>query len=254
MGPRVIKVGGSTLDDPGATFSEIAALVQQGEIPVVVHGGGPEASRWLSEMNIESPFVRGLRVTSDDVLPVIVAVYAGLVNKRVVTALGAAGVAAIGLTGADGDLVRCTVPWPELGHVGEPAEVDPRPLTTLLDAGYVPVVGPVCVAPGDPSPQLVNVNADHVATSIAAALNASELVYLTDVPGVRGGDEAIIPSLTADDARRLIEAGIIAGGMIPKVESCLHAVERGVTARILDARQPGTLTSPSAGTRVVPAE
>jgi acetylglutamate kinase len=251
-GPRVIKVGGSTLDDPGATFSGIAALVDQGDIPVVVHGGGPEASRWLKEMNIPSKFVRGLRVTDDAVLPVIVAVYAGLVNKRIVTALAAAGVRAVGISGADGGMVQCSLVSPELGHVGEPSQVDPAPVTALLDAGFVPVVGPVCVAGRDGQPELVNVNADQVATSLAAALGASELVYLTDVPGVHGPEGDIIPSLTADEVKQLIEAEVITGGMIPKVESCLRAVEHGVPARILDARTPDTIANPAAGTRVIP--
>lgn len=248
-GPVVIKVGGSTLDDPGATFADIAAMAQSGDIPVVVHGGGPEATRWLEAMGIESRFERGLRVTDERALPIIVAVYAGLVNKRIVAALQGAGAAAIGISGADGRLVTCELQDPALGFVGRPLRVNPAPLEALRAAGFVPVVGPVSVVPGEGADQLVNVNADTVATEIAAAIEALELVFLTDVPGVKGREGDILASLNEAETYGLIENGTIAGGMIPKVEACLYALGRGVKSRILDGRTPGALLDGYAGTR-----
>lgn len=252
-GPFVIKIGGSTLGSADTTYADIAALAAAGDVPVVVHGGGAEASRWLEAMQIPSRFERGLRVTDERVLPVVVAVFAGLVNKRIVAAIDAAGGRAAGLTGADARLLECRLADPALGFVGEPVAVNPAPIEALLAAGIIPVIGPIGCVPGEPADQLVNVNADVVAGNIAAALGARRLVYLTDVDGVRDAAGQRIPVLDADQARALIAAGTISGGMIPKVESCLHAVSLGVEAQIVDGRQPGALRAlDGAGTLVTP--
>jgi acetylglutamate kinase len=253
-GPLVVKIGGSTLGAADTTFRDIAQLARSGDVPVVVHGGGSEASRWLEAMQIPSRFERGLRVTDERVLPVVVAVFAGLVNKRIVAAINAAGAAAVGICGADGRVLECRLADPALGFVGEPEAVHPAVIDTLRDAGFVPVIGPVGFVPGDGPDQLVNVNADTVAGNIAAALSAREVVFLTDVDGVRGADGAVIGVLTDDRARGLISEGVIAGGMIPKVEACLHAVRLGVPARVVDGRAPGMLLAiRDAGTRFDPA-
>jgi acetylglutamate kinase len=240
-GPLVIKIGGSTLGAADTTFRDVAELAQRGEIPVVVHGGGAEASRWLERMNIESRFERGLRVTDESVLPVVVAVFAGLVNKRIVAAISAAGATAVGLCGADGRILECRLADPAFGFVGEPVRVNTAAIVALREAGIVPVIGPIGCVPNGTADQLVNVNADTVAGNIAAALGASRLVFLTDVEGVRDADGAVIPSLSESRCRALVADGTIAGGMIPKVEACLHAVGLGVIAQIVDGRHSGML-------------
>ncbi|MCC6382919.1 MAG: acetylglutamate kinase [Dehalococcoidia bacterium] len=240
-GPLVVKIGGSTLGAADSTYGDVAALARSGDIPVVVHGGGAEASRWLEAMGIPSRFERGLRVTDGAVLPVVAAVFAGLVNKRIVAALNAAGAPAVGLSGADGRLLPCRLAAHDLGFVGEPEGCRPGALDALRAAGFIPVLSPIGVVPGETADQLVNVNADTVAGVVAAAVRARLLVFLTDVEGVRGADGAVLSRLTATDARRLIAEGVVSGGMIPKVEACLAAVSLGVPTRILDGRQAGAL-------------
>lgn len=240
--PLVIKIGGSTLGSTDTTFRDVAELARAGVTPVVVHGGGAEASRWLERMNIESRFERGLRVTDEAVLPVVVAVFAGLVNKRIVTSINAAGATAVGICGADGRILECRLADPAYGFVGEPVAVHPKAILALHSAGIIPVIGPIGHVPGTTADQLVNVNADTVAGNIAAALNASRLVFLTDVEGVRDSRGERIPELDFERARALIADGTIAGGMIPKVEACLHALELGVEVQIVDGRVDGALT------------
>ncbi|HEX6031033.1 MAG TPA: acetylglutamate kinase [Tepidiformaceae bacterium] len=252
-GPLVIKIGGSTLGSTDTTYADIAAMTRAGDVPVVIHGGGAEASRWLEAMNIPSRFERGLRVTDERVLPVVVAVFAGLVNKRIVAAINAAGGKAAGLSGADARLLECRIADPALGFVGEPVTVHPDVVNALRDAGIVPVISSLGCVPDEGADQLVNVNADTVAGNIAAAVGARALVFLTDVEGVRGPDGTIVPRLTGDRARAWMEDGSISGGMIPKVEACLHAASLGVPARILDGRKPGALAgAESNGTLVTP--
>jgi acetylglutamate kinase len=192
-------------------------------------------------MSIPSRFERGLRVTDEQVLPVVVAVFAGLVNKRIVAAINAAGARAVGFSGADGRTLECRLAAPELGFVGEPVAVHAEAINALRGAGIVPVISSIGYVPGTPADQLVNVNADTVAGSVAAAIGAELLVFLTDVEGVRGAGGSVIPSLSAPAVQGLIEDGTIAGGMIPKVEACLHAVLLGVPAQIIDGRAPHSL-------------
>ena len=251
-GPLVVKIGGSTLGSTDTTYADIARMAAGDDVPVVVHGGGAEASRWLEAMGIPSRFERGLRVTDEQVLPVVVAVFAGLVNKRIVTAINAAGAIAVGLSGADGRLLECRLADSALGFVGEPVAVHPGALQALLAGGIVPVVSSIGYVPGEAADQLVNVNADTVAGSIAAAVGARGLVFLTDVEGVAGPD-GLTRELEAATARAWMEDGTISGGMIPKVEACLHAVGLGVPARIVDGRVDGALArAERSGTLVRP--
>ena len=240
-GPLVIKVGGSTLGAADTAFRDVAALDREGARPIVVHGGGAEASRWLDAMGVESRFIDGLRATDERALPVIVAVFAGLVNKRIVAALNAAGARAAGLSGADGRTLECEMRRPELGFVGTPVAARPEAVLALRDAGFVPVVSPVGFVPGVDGDQLVNVNADEAAGWIARAVDARELVFLTDVEGVRGADGAVIPELDAAAVRGLRERGVVAGGMIPKTDAGLLAASLGVPSRIIDGRVSGAL-------------
>ncbi len=239
--PLVVKVGGSTLGSADTSFADIASLALAGDVPVVVHGGGAEATSWLEHMGIESRFERGKRVTDENALPVVVAVFAGLVNKRVVAAIGASGAAACGLSGVDADVLECTIPDPSLGFVGKPLRVQTTALDIMREAGVIPVVAPVGFVPREGERTLVNVNADTVAGSVAAAMKAREVIFLTDVEGVRERDGSPVSSLTRERAKSLIADGTIAGGMIPKVQACLHAAALGVPARITDGRVRGAL-------------
>ncbi|GBD23024.1 Acetylglutamate kinase [bacterium HR29] len=251
--PFVIKVGGSTIDRGEAGIEGIAALAKSGERVVVVHGGGPEATRWLEAMGIPTRFERGRRVTDERVLPVVAAVFAGLVNKRLVAALAEARVSAVGVSGVDGGLLPCRIADPELGFVGEPETPNPAVLEALLAAGFVPVVAPIGFVRAADRTELVNVNADTVAAALGAALRATEVNFLTDVEAVRGRRGEPLTALTASEARALIAEGVIAGGMIPKVEACLAAAARGVPARILHARDAARLAAGTPpGTLVLP--
>ncbi len=239
----VVKIGGSILGAQDTTLEDVVALQRRGARPVVVHGGGALISEWLKIHGLPSRFQRGLRVTDARTLDVVVAVLAGLVNKRLVAALAAAGGRAVGLSGADGGLFKARLLDEKLGYVGEVAEVDTRPLLDLLEGGFVPVVAPIAVewrgeAPAD---QLLNINADTAAGAVATALSARWLVFLTDVPGIRGEDGETVSTLSSARATALTEAGVIQGGMIPKVEACLQAAASGCRSVIADGRNAGAL-------------
>ncbi|KKL12059.1 hypothetical protein LCGC14_2539560 [marine sediment metagenome] len=239
----VVKIGGSTLGAHDTTLEDVVALQRRDVWPVVVHGGGALISEWLKAHNVPTRFERGLRVTDARTLDVVVAVLAGLVNKRLVAVLTAGGGRAVGLSGADGGLFRAPLLDEKLGYVGEVAEVDTRPLLDLLDRGFVPVVAPIAVEwRGEaPSDQLLNVNADTAAGAVAVALAARWLVFLTDVPGIRGDDGETVTALSSARAGALTEAGVIEGGMIPKVEACLKASAAGCRSVIADGRKTGAL-------------
>ena len=239
----VAKIGGSTLGARDTTLEDIVALQRRGVRPVVVHGGGPLISEWLKAHGVPSRFERGLRVTDARTLDVVVAVLAGLVNKRLVAALTAGGGRALGLSGADGGLFKARVLDGKLGYVGEVAEVDARLLLDLMEDGLVPVVAPIAVEwRGEaPTKQLLNINADTAAGAVAVALAARWLVFLTDVPGIRGEDGETVTALSSARAGALTEAGVIEGGMIPKVEACLQAAAAGCRSVIADGRKTGAL-------------
>lgn len=239
----VVKIGGSTLGAQDTTLEDIVALQRRGLRPVVVHGGGALISEWLAAHNVPTRFERGLRVTDAATLDVAVAVLAGLVNKRLVAALAAAGGHAVGLSGADGGLLKARRFDEALGYVGEVAEVDARPLLDLLDDGFVPVVAPIAVEwRGEaPTGQLLNINADTAAGAVAAALAARWLVFLTDVAGIRDESGATLRALSLSQASALTEAGVIEGGMIPKVEACLKAAAARCRSVIADGRRAGAL-------------
>lgn len=236
--PIVVKIGGSTLGEADTTCADLVTLQREGVPVAVVHGGGKVINRWLDLHGIESRFVRGLRVTDDAALDVVVAVLAGLVNTQLVAEITAAGGSALGLAGPDGPTVLAEPADPELGRVGRVTAVRTALLETLLAAGVIPVLAPIGL---DAAGGLLNINADTVAGEVAHALGAAALVFLTDVPGVLGEGESPLPRVSRGEAARLAEAGIIAGGMMPKVEACLRAAEAGATALIVDGRRPHAL-------------
>ncbi|MBC7283228.1 acetylglutamate kinase [Hoeflea sp.] len=267
----VVKYGGHAMGDPalGKAFAQdIALLKQSGVNPIVVHGGGPQIAAMLAKMGIESKFEGGLRVTDEKTVEIVEMVLAGSINKEIVALINAEGEWAIGLCGKDGNMVyaekaRKTLIDPdsniermlELGFVGEPVEVDRTLLDLLAKSEMIPVLAPV--APGRDG-HTYNINADTFAGAIAGAVEASRLLFLTDVPGVLDKDKKLIDELTVSEARALMADGTISGGMIPKVETCIEAIERGVKGVvILNGKTPHAVllelfTAHGAGTLLVP--
>jgi acetylglutamate kinase len=243
----VIKLGGTLLDQPKtlkALAAQIAAL-PAGTVPVIVHGGGKQMTKFLEERGVESRFVGGLRVTTPEVLDAVLKIFAGSVNKQLVSALVAEGAAAVGLSGIDGRLAEARQMNAELGAVGRITRVNADLLELLCDAGYLPVVA--CVA-GDGDGRAFNVNADQMASAIAVAFQADRLVFLTDVEGVRGAGGAILSHLTPEDAKKLIQAGIATGGMQAKLEAACEAVDQGVQEVVIaPGAAPGVLDRLTAG-------
>ncbi|MEM1232908.1 MAG: acetylglutamate kinase [Pseudomonadota bacterium] len=235
----VIKLGGHAMGSPEAmdSFARDVVLMQQvGVNPVVVHGGGPMINDMLARLGVESSFVDGKRVTDAATVEVVEMVLSGTVNKRIVQAINSQGGSAVGISGKDGHLMTCDPAAPELGLVGDPSEIDPSLLTTLFADNLVPVIAPLGVSR---SGETMNVNGDTAAGAIAAALKADRLLLLTDVDGVQDREGEVITDLTIDTIRELVADGTIAGGMIPKTETCIAALQGGVRAVvILDGRAP----------------
>ena len=248
----VVKYGGHAMGDEhlAREFARDIVLLEQTAInPVVVHGGGPQIEAMLRRVGVKSQFADGLRVTDDQTLEVVEMVLAGSINKQMVGYINEAGGKAIGLCGKDGNMVVArkltrTVIDPDshiekivdLGFVGEPEKVDTTVLDQVLGRELIPVLAPVAAGTNGGT---FNVNADTFAGAIAGALKAKRLLLLTDVAGVFDKSKKLIKELTADEARRLIADGTISGGMIPKVETCIDALERGVEAVvILDGKVP----------------
>ena len=265
----VVKYGGHAMGDEGgarAFARDIVMLEQSGINPVVVHGGGPQIGQMLAKLGIKSEFVDGLRVTDKQTVEIVEMILAGSINKQIVGFINAAGGKAIGLCGKDGDMVKAAKvsrvtrdpdsnieKVVDLGFVGEPDKVDTKVLDTVLGKELIPVLAPVATSADG---ETYNVNADTFAGAIAGALVAKRLLLLTDVPGVLDKNKNLIKSLSVEDCRRLIADGTVTGGMIPKIETCIYAVERGVEGVvILDGKTPHAvlvelLTDGGAGTLI----
>jgi len=266
----VVKYGGHAMGNESLAqlfARDVVLLKHVGINPVVVHGGGPQIGAMLERLKVKSEFIDGLRVTDSETVGIVEMVLSGSINKQIVSAINNAGGFAIGLSGKDGNLIRAvklrrTKRDPEsnierildLGLVGEPSEITPHILELCEDSEtIIPVIAPIGVGPND---ETLNINADTVAGAIAGAVGAQRLLMLTDVAGVLDGEGALIPKLTPDEARRLIKDGTIQGGMIPKIETCIAAVEAGVDAAVvIDGRVPHALlveifTEHGAGTMI----
>jgi acetylglutamate kinase len=230
----VLKIGGSVGLESDAALDAVVALNDAGHPLVVVHGGGPLVGEWAERLGMETRFVRGLRVTDAETRDLALAVLGGLANGRVVATLIARGVPAVGLTGIDGGMLRAEREEPELGFVGRVTLVDSGLLEELVDQGRVPVLAPAALE--RETGEVLNVNGDGAAGAIAASLGARLLVFVTDVPGVRGKDGRVIATLDAARAQALVEDGTIEGGMLPKVEACLVAASAGCRAAIVATR------------------
>ena len=235
----VIKLGGHAMGSDGAmeTFARDVVLMRQvGINPVVVHGGGPMINAMLEKLQIASKFVNGKRVTDEATMEVVEMVLSGRVNKQIVQAINAQGGRAVGLSGKDANLITCDQTDPALGLVGTPADVDTSVLKTLFESDMIPVIAPLGSGRDG---ETFNINGDTVAGAIAAALCADRLLLLTDVSGVKNAEGDVLTELSADHIRQLIHDGVIAGGMIPKTDTALAAIDGGVRAVvILDGRAP----------------
>jgi len=267
----VIKYGGHAMGDPELAdmfARDIVLLRQIGINPIVVHGGGPQIADMLERLKIKSEFIDGLRVTDEETVDVVEMVLSGSINKRIVSAINAAGGFAIGLSGKDGNLIKAdklkrTKPDPDsnierildLGLVGEPKEINPHILALFDESDITPVIAPIGIGPQG---ETLNINADTVAGAIAAAVGAKRLMVLTDVKGVLDKKGELISETTLSRAKALIEDGTIKGGMIPKVETCCRAIEGDVEgAVIIDGRVPHAVlvelfTAGGAGTLIKP--
>ena len=244
----VVKYGGNALAgaseaDALALFAEDIVLMRLvGLKPVVVHGGGPQISALMTRLGKTTEFRDGLRVTDAETVDIARMVLSGQVNPQIVAAINVHGRFAVGVSGEDATLITASAKDPELGFVGDVEQINPGILQRLLDDEFVPVVATIGV---DANGQAYNINADTVAGAIAEALGAEKLVYLTDIEGLRRivtDAESLIRQTTPDELDELMNDGTIAGGMIPKVESCVHAVRNGVKrAHILDGRIPHVL-------------
>ena len=240
----VVKIGGSTLSSQDTTLHDLVSLREAGYTPVVVHGGGKTISEWLERQGSTAQFIRGLRVTDDKSLEVVLAVLSGLINKTLVSSLIGLGVKAIGISGIDGSLMEAKIENPELGFVGRVTRVNPELLESLIDAGFMPVVAPVSISTTDQMTKenkILNINADAAAGEIAVALNAKRLIFLTDVEGVLDDSQNLIKTLSAKAAQHLITSGTAGGGMIPKLEACIRALNTVSKAYIVDGRQERAL-------------
>lgn len=235
----VIKLGGHAMisDEAMDSFARDVVLIRQvGINPVIVHGGGPMINALLDKLDIKSEFVNGKRVTDAATMEVVEMVLSGTVNKRIVQAINKQGGRAVGLSGKDANLVVCDPADPELGLVGNPSEINPDVIRTLFENDLIPVIAPLGAGRNG---ETFNINGDTVAGAIAGALNADRLLLLTDVSGVKNAAGDVLTEMNSDQIRDMTTTGVIAGGMIPKTETALNALEAGVKAVvILDGRAP----------------
>ncbi len=255
----VVKYGGNAMISEELkmqVMEDIVLLWLIGVKPVLVHGGGPEISEMLKKVGKESKFVDGLRVTDKETAEIVQMVLAGKINKQLVNLLGEFGGNAVGISGIDGHLIEAKVKDERLGFVGEITNVNVQPILDLIEKQYIPVVSTVgCDKDGN----VYNINADTAASFIAGAMHAERLITMTDIPGILrdvNDPDSLIKRVNTEEAKQLFDDGVITGGMIPKVECCIEAIEKGVRrVTILDGRVPHAvllelLTNEGAGTMV----
>jgi acetylglutamate kinase len=235
----VIKVGGNALEQArDETLLDIVLLRYVGMQPVLIHGGGPEITAMSERLGLKAEFKNGLRITDDKTMEVVKMVLTGKVNPDIVGAINRLGGQAVGMSGEDGPCIIAEPLGPEMGFVGRVTQINREPITALLGRGYIPVIASIGLGYDG---HAYNINADTVAAEIALELGAAKLILLTDVAGVLGVDGQVVAVLTSEDARHRIEAGEVTGGMIPKLESCLRALDGVPLAHIVDGRTPHSL-------------
>ncbi len=253
----VVKYGGNAMINEelkSSVVNDIVLLNLIGVKVVLVHGGGPEITDMLKRVGKESKFVDGLRVTDEETVDIVQMILAGKISKSLVNQIQCSGGSALGLSGLDGHMIKAEMKDPRLGYVGKITGIDPTPILDVLEKGYIPVISTLgCDADGN----VYNINADTAAAKIAGALDAESLIILTDTPGIlRDKDDpsSLISHITVAETEKLIDDGVIVGGMIPKVECCTTAIESGVkSVFIIDGRVPHsilieTLTDEGIGT------
>jgi acetylglutamate kinase len=266
----VVKIGGEIADQEATLHSfceEVALLAQVGIHVVMVHGGGKQATELSQQLGIEPKMVQGRRVTDEKTLDVVMMVFAGTINTEILAALREYGVEAVGISGVDGGIINAVKRPPkkvvdektgqeqvvDYGHVGDIDSVDPKLLQTLLAADFVPVMASLG---GDDDGNILNINADTVASEIASALKAEKLILVTDVDGILRADKTLISRVTPQEIAKLVQEGVIKGGMIPKAQSAVEALKDGVgTVHIISGKKPSTLlaevfTSTGSGTMI----
>ena len=240
-GTTLVKIGGSTLGSHDTTLQDLVTLQQTGKPAIVVHGGGKVITEWMEKQGVRPRFVRGLRVTDKPSLDIVVSVVTGLIIKQIVTALTSIGGKAIGLSGADGEMLKGTILKPELGYVGNVSEVNISAIISTIESGFIPVIAPVALNTTNSETTFLNVNADTAAGEIAAAMQAERLVFMTDVEGVLDSSKRLIPRVTERLANRLMTSNVIAGGMLPKIGACMNNIGPGRSTHIVDGRVPHVL-------------
>jgi len=254
----LIKLGGHAMNNSeleNLVLQDIILMKLVGMNPVLVHGGGPEINKWLEKLGHESSFIQGMRITDENAIEIVEMVLSGNLNKNIVGKINELGGNAVGISGKDGNLIQVTrkkvlsndvsekenKTWLDLGLVGEIEKINPEIIHELTAKGYIPVISPLGIGPEGKS---YNINADHAAGALGGALHAFKMVMLTDVEGIYLGEnpESLVSKLTIAEVHQLLQKGIIKGGMIPKVESCLLALECGVShVHIIDGRKPHAL-------------
>ena len=256
----VIKYGGNAMINETLkqqVMEDIALLWLIGVKVVLVHGGGPEISQTMNKFGKEAKFVNGLRVTDKETVDIVQMVLAGKINKTLVNLIQMKGGHAMGLSGIDGGIIEATMKNEALGYVGEITKIRPQPIEALLEKNYIPVISTVA---SDRQGNTYNINGDTAAARIAGALNAERLIMMTDIAGIlmdKDDPSTLIPHITVEEAKKLYDSGVISGGMIPKVDCCIDAIEHGVdNVVIMDGRIPHSilmelLTDEGAGTMVM---
>lgn len=245
----VIKYGGNAMINEelkNSVMADITLLKYIGLKPIVVHGGGPDISKELNDKGIESKFINGLRYTDDATMKVAQQVLIGKTNKEIVALLNAKGGEAVGISGIDGAFIKCKKQTTvvddkevDLGFVGDIVDVNRHLIDLLAEDKYIPVIAPIGT---DDEGNSYNINADTVASAVAAALDAEKLILLTDIEGIKDGDDNIVYEANCDEIHEMLDSGVISGGMIPKVLGCMDALEAGVTGvHIIDGRIPHCL-------------
>jgi acetylglutamate kinase len=230
----VIKVGGNAIEQArDETLLDVVLLRYVGMQPVLVHGGGPEISAMSARLGLKPEFKNGLRVTDEKTMEVVKMVLTGKVSPDLVATIHRLGGQAVGMSGEDGPTIIAEALDQSMGFVGRVTQVNKEPITALLGRGYIPVIASIGLGYDG---NAYNINADTVAAEIAVALKAAKVILLTDVPGVLGGDGQVLPLLSREDARKRIESGEVTGGMIPKVEACIRALDSVPYAHIVDGR------------------
>src|SRR5437588_7129931 len=250
----VVKLGGSAMNSKQETLLDVVLLRYVGLYPVLVHGGGPEITAMSERLGLKAEFLEGLRVTDADTMDVVKMVLTGKVNPDLVASINRLGGQSVGMSGEDGPSIIAEKLDPGLGFVGRVTQVNPEPITALLQRGYVPVIASIGLGYDG---NAYNINADTVAGEVAVSLGAAKLILMTDVPGVLDGQSGVISELKRAEALEMLERGAVSGGMIPKLEACLRALDGVPLAHVIDGRTPHSLllelfTEAGIGTMVTP--